>query len=153
MVRGVFRAVSRFLSSFVMNVDKKGRVSIPAPFRAALSGTAELYALKALEQPSIDAGPQSWLDELEKPLDQLDPLSQEFEHLSLLIHGDGAFVKLDDTGRMVLPDFVRDHAGITDQVAFVGRRHFFSMWEPSRFSTYREEVRQSVLEKRKAGRG
>lgn len=144
--------VSRFLSNFVMNVDRKGRVSVPAPFRSVLAqaGATELYTLKNLERPVVDAGGSAWLDELERPLDALDPLSEEYDRLSTFIHGDGAFVKFDDTGRLVLPDAVREHTGIVDQVAFVGRRTFFQIWEPERFAHWREQFRLSIAADRRA---
>ncbi|MEO0635704.1 MAG: transcriptional regulator MraZ [Pseudomonadota bacterium] len=137
-----------------MNIDRKGRVSVPAPFRSVLAKAeaTELYTLKNLERPAIDAGGADWLDELERPLDGLDPLSPEFEQLSTFIHGDGAFVKLDDTGRLMLPDAVRDHTGISDQVTFVGRRTFFQMWQPERFAEWREEALAAVVAGRKAAR-
>lgn len=138
-----------------MNVDRKGRVSVPAPFRAVLAkvGATELYTLKNLERPVVDAGGAAWLDELERPLDALDPMGEEYERLSTFIHGDGAFVKLDDTGRLVLPDAVREHTGIADQVAFVGRRTFFQMWEPGRFAAWRQEARAAVAADRRTADG
>ncbi|MEO0498481.1 MAG: division/cell wall cluster transcriptional repressor MraZ [Pseudomonadota bacterium] len=147
--------MSRFLSNFVMNVDRKGRVSVPAPFRAVLAqtGATELYTLKNLEHSVVDVGGAAWLDELERPLDALDPMSIEYERLSTFIHGDGAFVKLDDTGRLVLPDTVREHTGISGQVAFVGRRTFFQMWEPERFAQWRDEARSALAADRRAASG
>jgi MraZ protein len=34
----------------------------------------------------------------------------------------------------MLPDSLRDHAGIMDAVAFVGLGHKFQIWAPDRFS-------------------
>ena len=59
---------------------------------------------------------------------------------------------MDDTGRIVLTDAIRDHCGITDSVAFMGRRHFFQIWEPSRFELHRAQMRARVLERRQAAR-
>jgi MraZ protein len=47
-------------------------------------------------------------------------------------------------------DFIREHTGITDEVAFVGRGHFFQMWEPEKFKAYRDEVRERLRAQREA---
>jgi MraZ protein len=38
-------------------------------------------------------------------------------------------------------DFIREHTGISSEVAFVGRGNFFQMWEPKKLSAYGAEVR------------
>ena len=47
--------------------------------------------------------------------------------------------------------FIRDHTGITTEVAFVGRGHFFQMWEPERLKAYGAEVRARLLKLRQQG--
>jgi MraZ protein len=51
-------------------------------------------------------------------------------------------------GRITMTDFIREHAGISDEVAFVGRGLFFQMWEPVRLSRYQAEVRARLMQLR-----
>ena len=83
-------------------------------------------------------------------LAQDDPFLRSFDDMSLFCHGDGAFLKPDGEGRIMVTDFIREHTGITDAVAFVGRGHFFQMWEPERFRAFREEVRARLRAMREA---
>ena len=50
--------MDRFLSNAVHRIDAKGRVSVPAHFRAVVArrGYSELYALRALDMPALDVG-------------------------------------------------------------------------------------------------
>ena len=50
--------MDRFVSNYTLRLDAKGRVSIPAPFRAVLArdGFDGLYCYPALDQPALDAG-------------------------------------------------------------------------------------------------
>ena len=50
--------MDRFLSSAVNKVDAKGRVSVPAHFRAVVQkrGYSELYGLRCLDRPAMDVG-------------------------------------------------------------------------------------------------
>ncbi len=135
--------MDRFLSSAVNRVDAKGRVSVPAPFRAVVlkRGFSELYALRALDMPAMDVGGTDLLDRYESRIAQEDPFLQTADDMSFFCHGDGMFLKPDQDGRISLSDAIRQHTGIADEVAFVGRGLFFQMWEPGRLARYQEEVR------------
>ncbi|MFZ2102805.1 MAG: division/cell wall cluster transcriptional repressor MraZ [Oricola sp.] len=144
--------MDRFLSNAVNRIDSKGRVSVPALFRTVLQkrGLGELYALQAIDMEAIDAGGMDLLERYEARLAQDDPFLRSSDDMSFFCHGDGAFLKLDGDGRITVTDFIRDHTGIKDEIAFVGRGHFFQMWEPSRFHAYREAVRQRLRAQREA---
>ena len=144
--------MDRFLSSAVNRIDAKGRVSVPAHFRSVLQkrGYSELYALRALDVAALDVGGMDLLDGYEKRIAQEDPFLQTADDMSFFAYGDGAFLKLDQDGRITVSDFIRDHTGITTDVAFVGRGHFFQIWEPGRFDAYRAEARARLLKLRQA---
>lgn len=144
--------VDRFLSNAVNRIDAKGRVSVPAHFRSVLQkrGLSELYALQAIDMEAIDAGGMDLLERYESRLAQDDPFLRSSDDMSLFCHGDGAFLKIDGDGRITVTDFIREHTGITSEIAFVGRGLFFQMWEPGRFRAYREEVRQRLRAQREA---
>lgn len=139
--------MDRFLSNAINKVDKKGRVSIPAPFRALLEKRQEtqLYTLLSIDMPTVDAGGTDLLIAYEERMAALDPLTSAYDDLSFYYHGDSAWMKIDGDGRIVLSDALRDHTGISDKVHFVGRGTFFQMWEPQKFAAYRREARARIL--------
>ncbi|MDW6020798.1 division/cell wall cluster transcriptional repressor MraZ [Mesorhizobium sp. BAC0120] len=147
--------MDRFLSSAVNRIDAKGRVSVPAHFRSVLQkrGFSDLYALRALDVAALDVGGPDLLDRYEQRIALEDPFLQTADDMSFFCHGDGAFLKLDQDGRITVSDFIREHTGITTDVAFVGRGHFFQIWEPERFSDYRAEARARLLKLRQAATG
>ena len=59
--------MDRFVSHYTLRLDAKGRVSIPAPFRAVLArdGFDGLYCYPALDRPALDAGGNALLGEIE----------------------------------------------------------------------------------------
>ena len=145
--------MDRFLSNTINKVDKKGRVSIPASFRPKLGATSKLYTLMSVDQPSVDAGGVELIERGEQHLATLDPFSEEYELYSFVLHGDSSELKIDGEGRISLTDTLREQTGITDRAAFVGRGHFFQIWEPGRFLAYREEARKQVAAMRRAKSG
>jgi len=144
--------MDRFLSSAVNRIDAKGRVSVPAHFRAVLQkrGYQDLYALRALDVTALDVGGMDLLDRYEKRIALEDPFLQTADDMSFFCHGDGAFLKLDQDGRITVNDFIREHTGITTDVTFVGRGHFFQIWEPGQFDAYRAQARSRLLKLRQA---
>ena len=142
--------MDRFLSNTINKVDKKSRVSIPAPFRPVLGNVSRLYTLMSVDQPSVDAGGPELIERGEAYLGKLDPFSAEYELYSFVLHGDSSELKMDGEGRVLLSDAIREQTGITDMAAFVGRGHFFQIWEPDRFLAYREEARAKVAQMRRA---
>jgi MraZ protein len=144
--------MDRFLSSAVNRIDSKGRVSVPAPFRAVVQkrGYQDLYALRALDVPALDVGGLDLLDRYEARIAIEDPFLQTADDMSFFCHGDGMFLKLDQDGRITVNDVIREHSGITDEVAFVGRGQFFQIWEPGRLRSHAETVRARLLSLRRS---
>ncbi|MER8592258.1 MULTISPECIES: division/cell wall cluster transcriptional repressor MraZ [unclassified Mesorhizobium] len=142
--------MDRFLSNAVNRIDAKGRVSVPAHFRAVVQkrGYSELYALRCLDRPAMDVGGLDLLDRYEQRIAQEDPFLQTADDMSFFCHGDGTFLKLDQDGRITMSDFIREHTGISAEVAFVGRGNFFQIWEPGRLSAYGTEARARLLQLR-----
>ena len=143
----------RFLSTAVNRIDAKGRVSVPAHFRAVLrkKDIGELYALRALEVPALDVGGLDLLDRYEARIAEEDPFLRRADDMSHFVHGDSVFLKMDSEGRIPVTDFVRETTGVDADVAFVGRGTFFQIWAPDRLAVHTEAVRARLIALRAQG--
>jgi MraZ protein len=138
--------MDRFVSHYTLRLDAKGRVSIPAPFRAVLArdGFDGLYCYPALDRPALDAGGHALLAEIEALIASYPPYSDQREQFSLALYGTSETLRLDGEGRVVLSDALKSHAGIAEAVAFVGLGHKFQIWEPGRFRAELAEATEQV---------
>lgn len=138
--------MDRFVSHFTNRLDVKGRVSIPASFRSALArdGFEGIYVHPSLETPSLDGGGNALLREIDALLSTYPPYADERDGLATALYGTSEILKPDPEGRICLPEQLKRHAGISDQVAFVGLGHKFQLWEPTRFATRLAEARDRV---------
>ena len=127
--------MDRFVSHYMLRLDAKGRVSVPAPFRAVLArdGFDGLYCYPALDRPALDAGGNALLAENEALIAGFSPRSEERNQLTLSLYGTSETLKIDGEGRVTLTETLKAHAGITEAVTFVGLGHKFQIWEPGRF--------------------
>jgi MraZ protein len=144
--------VDRFFSHFILRLDAKGRVSVPASFRAVLAreGADGLFCCPAPDRPAVEAGGRSLMAEIEELVGRFPPFSEEREQFSTALYGTSETLKMDAEGRVVLTDHLKDHAGIMDAVAFVGLGHKFQIWAPDRFSARLSEAtgKMRALKKR-----
>jgi MraZ protein len=154
--------MDRYVSTFTNKIDAKGRVSIPAPFRAVLerdgysgtSGTAGgggggIYCYPSLDSAAIDAGGERLARKIDALLANLADYSDERDELSVALYGDVQVLNVDPDGRIVLPESLRAHAGLAGQVTFVGLGDKFQIWEPAAFDARRARAREKVQEHRK----
>lgn len=135
-----------FVSHYVLRLDAKGRVSVPASFRAVLArdGFDGLYCHPALDQPALDAGGNALLKEIDALISGFVPYSEQREKFALALYGTSQTLKIDGEGRVVLTDTLKAHAGITDTVTFVGLGYKFRIWEPARFRAELAEATEMV---------
>jgi MraZ protein len=143
--------MDRFVSSFTNRLDAKGRVSIPAPYRAVLArdGFEGLYVHPSLEASALDAGGNGLLAEIDGLIAGLQPFSDERDTFSTALYGISEVLKVDPEGRVGLTETLKGHAGITDAVTFVGLGHKFQIWEPEAFKRHLDEARSKVRDLRK----
>jgi MraZ protein len=136
----------RFVSNVTLRLDAKGRVSIPAPFRAVLARDAfeGLYCYPTLDRPAIDAGGNALMAEIEALIARFAPYSEEREQFAAALYGTSETLKIDSEGRVSLSEPLKVHAEITDAVAFVGLGHKFQIWEPGRFRAQLAEAAKKV---------
>jgi MraZ protein len=142
--------MGRFLSTFQARLDAKGRVSLPAPFRAVLEadGFQGLFLHPALEQPAIEAGGNRLLAEIDGLIERFSPYSEARDLMATALLGQAETIKIDPEGRIVLPERFKAHAGITSELRFVGLGEKFRIWAPDRFSAYLEEATSNLRDVR-----
>jgi MraZ protein len=138
--------MDRFVSHYTLKLDSKGRVSIPASFRAVLArdGFDGLYCYPALDRPALDAGGNALLKEIETLIERFSPYSEEREQFSTTLYSTSEILKVDGEGRVVLTEPLKSHAGIADTIAFAGHGHKFQIWEPARFRAELAEATEKV---------
>lgn len=135
-----------FLSTFVNKIDKKGRISVPATFRAALSGEnfQGIVAFRSYKHNAIEACNMERMQRLCASVDDLDFFSDAQDDLASTIFADALQLPLDGDGRVILPQSLLDHAGITESAAFVGRGATFQIWMPEAFQEFQDMARTRI---------
>lgn len=133
--------------------DSKGRMSVPAPFRAVLRRFAVDDMPSLILRPShtldcIDAWPASRFEALAAGFEKIDLFSEDQEDLATTLYADAWPVEPDKEGRIVVPDSLVQHAALTESVAFMGLGTWFQIWEPTAALQRKSNARQGTATRR-----
>ena len=130
-----------FIGTFENKVDRKGRVSVPAPFRASLTGLAfqGIIAFPARNGGSIEACGMDLMEQMIAEQDRVNLLSNQAGIPTASIFYELQQLSFDGDGRIILPTDLREKSAIDGQATFVGIGKLFQIWAPERLAAFRAE--------------
>jgi len=142
--------VRRFRGEEERPVDGKGRVSIPADYRSVLrdgdpnwsEGKLPEFIIvygdhrrDFLECFTIDAA-----NEVDEKIARLPRGSTRRRAMERLFNGQSLSATVDDTGRIVLPQRLREKIGIKKSAYFIAMGDTFQIWKPEGFGSAGSDV-------------
>lgn len=140
-----------FLSTFVNRLDKKGRVSVPATFRAAMASETfqGVVLFPSYKLSTIEGVGMSAMEQMGGRMDNnFAFFSDDHDELATVLFGESVQLGFDENGRITLPQKFMEFAEITDEVAFVGLGHKFQIWNPAKFEKRKQMARDAVQSKK-----
>jgi len=140
--REMGQTVAQFKSTFTNKVDKKGRVSVPASFRASLpEATSEgIVIYPSFVNDAIEGCDKAYHDRLSQSIDAMPPFSEEKDAFTFSVISSCASLNFDSEGRIIIPPELIEFARITDRACFVGKGGTFQIWSPE---AYQEELQRA----------
>ena len=139
-----------FLATHINKVDQKGRLSVPAPFRAALpaSHAQTIVLVPSFRHDAIEGFSLEKFEQISSRMDHFDLFSDEQDDLATTLFAAAMPLTFDDTGRMTLPDTLAEHAGITDRAAFIGLGEKVQSWNPETLDARRSKALSNIKKKK-----
>jgi MraZ protein len=130
-----------FYGEYTYSIDEKKRLAIPPKFRKVLGKRAVIT--KGLDQCLFLYPAKEW-GVLAKKLSKL-PLSQSdargFARLMLT----GAMeVELDNLGRILIPDYLKEYAKLKKRVVIAGVYNRIEIWDEKIWKEYKEKTEKEV---------
>ena len=128
-----------FLSSFENKMDKKGRVSVPANFRAYLNslGYNGFISYPSFNHSALEACSQDRIEKLSNTIDTLNPFEEKRDYFATSVLSESENFQFDTEGRVSLSKKLLDHAQIKNNILFVGLGKTFQIWEPKNFDKFK----------------
>jgi MraZ protein len=131
-----------FRGTFDYSLDAKNRLTVPAKFRAELSGGVVLA--KGLER-NIDVWTPAAYDALvESSLAGMNPMSPDARRLRLWFSANAFDTELDAAGRVMLPTALIDHAGLRKEVVVAGAGESLQVWDRGAWNAFNDDLTGDV---------
>ena len=136
-----------FLSTSHNKIDLKCRVSIPASYRLNLEQDgSHLILFKSLQFECIEGTTTTRMQRYVDTIDELDALSDEAFILRMMM-ADSFEMKLDISGRVVVPEILMNFAHLTNKAVFMGVGESFYIWSPSEYQKQYDHSQKVLKEK------
>ncbi len=128
-------------------LSEKHQAALPKKLRDELGD--KLIITKGFENCLIVVSEENWKTLLEgtegKPF-----TSKNTRELQRFLLGNATYVELDAKGRFVIPEFLRNFAGIKNDVIFAGIQRFVEIWDKEAWDKHQEQLSgtiESIAEK------
>ena len=143
-------AMTHFVGTHFGKLDRKGRISVPAPFRAELeaAGVTQIAFRMSHQLPCIEARSRADFERIVDSIRRLDSYSEEREAWEAGFISVTEMLRFDGEGRLVLPEHMIAALGLPEGVAFLGKSDRFEIWEAEAGRAHVAEQLAAMREKR-----
>lgn len=130
-----------FRGTYEHGLDAKGRSSLPARFRDVLAGKyggegTLMITMSPDNSPCLRAYPMREWQEMEDKLAGQDEFDPRVDLLIRMFVGRSHELETDKLGRLLIPQALREYAGLAKEVSFVGKLKHFEIWDAETFRSY-----------------
>lgn len=123
-----------FLGQYFHSLDQKGRLTIPAKYRELLGGEVIItkgFDMNLLVMPSEVF--ESWANQINDQ-NYADPNARL---LRRYLFSNGEQVEVDRTGRILIPQYLREKANLNTEIVIVGVGNFFEIWSKENWEQHK----------------
>jgi len=116
-----------FLGQYRHNLDEKGRLTIPARFRDSFVDSA--FLTQGFDR-NLRLLTESDFTILYQKLNQLNTTDSTTRDLRRLLLANAQQLEIDRIGRILVPQFLREFAGLNNEAVIVGVGESVEIWSP-----------------------
>ncbi len=129
-----------FLGEYTHTIDDKGRLTIPAKFRGLLA--AGLVVTRGFDQNLMLFPMDEWQGLAQRVAER--PLSDEgVRAFRRRVFSGAVDLSPDRQGRILVPPYLREFAGIDGDVVIAGMFNYIELWSAVAWQSVRESVENS----------
>jgi len=129
------------IGQYESRIGEKHQAGLPKKFREVLGD--KLIVTKGFENCLIIVSEENWKTLLEgtegKPF-----ISKSARELQRFLLGNASYTELDQKGRFVIPEYLREFAHINSDVIFVGIQRFVELWDKKSWEDHQKELNGKI---------
>lgn len=125
------------IGEYIHTIDEKNRMSLPIKFRKEMGKVVVLAP--GLDKSIMMTTLAEWKKIGEK-LAESSMLQTDNRRFNRFLLGGAVEVEVDGNGRILIPDFLKDRAGIKGKAAIVGIQNRVEIWNDKLWAEYKKAV-------------
>lgn len=129
-----------FIGEYIHSIDNKKRLAVPARFRKELGEKAILT--KGLDNCLFLYPEEEW-KKLAQKLGQLSMGQSGARSFTRLILSAAVEVEFDNLGRILIPDYLKNYAGLKKRIAVAGVLNRLEIWDQENWEMYKREIEKN----------
>lgn len=130
-----------FIGEYSHTIDSKKRLAIPSNLRKNLGKKAVLT--RGLDNCLVLYPMNKW-SELSKKLENLPDSKTDARGFVRIILSGAVDVSLDKLGRILVPDYLKEYAGLEKNVVVIGLSNKIEIWDEEKWNTYRAKTEKEI---------
>ncbi|MCQ2611158.1 MAG: division/cell wall cluster transcriptional repressor MraZ [Treponema sp.] len=126
-------------------LDEKGRISFPSKLRSTIESTT-LWVTQSLDHCLWLFTPEEWNSFKSKVMESASPFNAKNRLVLRHLIAPAQEVEFDKSGRLSIPQSLRDYAGLSKDCVILGIDKYVELWDADQFNAYNQANEQSLLE-------
>lgn len=127
-----------FIGEYTHTADEKKRLSLPAKFRKELG--KKVVVTRGLDNCLFLYPHKTWLA-ISNETAEMGHLSRDTRYTRFLFSG-ASEIEIDASGRILIPEFLREFAKLGNPVVFTGVHDRIEIWNDEHWASYRQKLEE-----------
>jgi MraZ protein len=129
------------IGEYTHTVDDKNRVSLPAKFRQEMG--KKVVVTPGLDNCLFVFAVKEW-NKISEKLSESSMLQADNRSFNRFMFGGAVEAEVDSIGRILVPDFLRERAGLKEKVVIIGVQSRAEIWNEKAWGEYKKVVEKQA---------
>lgn len=130
------------IGEYTHTIDDKNRISLPAKIRSLIG--KKVVITPGLDQCLFVFTTKEWEVIAGKLSENSSMLSSDMRSFTRYMFGGASEVEVDNIGRVLVPDFLRERANLKARVVLIGVQNRLEIWNEKSWTDYKKQVEKQA---------
>lgn len=130
------------IGEYTHTMDDKNRISVPSKMRSLLG--KKIIITPGLDQCLFAFTVKEWERIAGKLSENSSMLSADMRSFTRYMFGGASEVEVDNIGRVLVPDFLRERANLKTKVVLIGVQNRLEIWNEKSWVDYKRQVEKQA---------
>ena len=138
-------SLNMLMGQYRNTLDEKGRIMYPSKLRSVLADN-DVVVTQGLDKCLMIFTPDYWMQLNEKIMGSVSLFNNQNLSVMRRFLGPAQSVEFDKSGRLSIPQGLRDYAGLKGECVIIGLNKYMELWDAEAYQQYLEQTEASFDE-------